>query len=110
MTKNDAFEDREKAFETKFKLDQETTFKVEARRNKLLGLWLAEKLGIVESEIENYAKEVVLSDLDEPGIEDLVRKVTSDIQTHGADIEENEIREKIRYFENIAIKEITNTD
>ena len=61
----------------------------------MLGLWLAEKLGIVESEIENYAKEVVLSDLDEPGIEDLVRKVTSDIQTHGADIEENEIREKL---------------
>ena len=48
--------------------------------------------------------------MDEPGIEDLVRKVTGDIQTHGADIEENEIREKIRYFENIAIKEITSTD
>ncbi|MDP7601954.1 MAG: DUF1476 domain-containing protein, partial [Rhodospirillales bacterium] len=54
----DTFNNREKGFEAKFKLDQETEFKIEARRNKLLGLWLAEKLGINESEIDSYAQEV----------------------------------------------------
>ena len=57
------FTDREKGFETKFKIDQETTFKVEARRNKLLGL--------PETEHEAYAKDVVLADLKEPGVEDI---------------------------------------
>ena len=76
---SDQFGDREKGFETKFKMDQETEFKVEARRNKLLGLWLAEKLGLPQSEYDSYAQEVILADLEEPGVEDIIRKVMKDI-------------------------------
>ena len=78
------FSNREKGFEAKFKMDQKTTFKVEARRNKLLGLWLAEKLGLPVSEHETYAKDVVLADLQEPGVEDIMRKVMKDISDRGA--------------------------
>ena len=70
---------REKCFESKFKMNQETEFKVEARRNKLLGLWLAEKLGLPQSQHDSYAQEVIIADLEEPGVEDIIRKVMKDI-------------------------------
>ena len=72
------FEDREKAFEEKFKHDQELQFKVEVRRNKMLGLWLAEMLGKTGDDAEAYAKEVVSSDFEEPGDADVVRKVMAE--------------------------------
>ena len=62
-----------------YKMDQETEFKVEARRNKLLGLWLAEKLGLPQSQHDSYAQEVIIADLEEPGVEDIIRKVMKDI-------------------------------
>ena len=65
-----SFDDREKGFEAKFKLDQETEFAITARRNKLLGLWLGEKLGLNDSEISEFAASVVASDLEEPGDEE----------------------------------------
>ena len=99
--------DREKGFEAKFKMDQETAFKVDARRDKLLGLWLAEKLGLPESEHGAYAKEVVLADLHEPGIEDVIRKVMSDIREKGADVSEAEVRQKLEEFHTLAHEQIT---
>ena len=103
---SDQFGDREKGFETKFKMDQETEFKVEARRNKLLGLWLAEKLGLPESQHDSYAKEVILADLEEPGVEDIIRKVMKDIEQHGADITDSDIRLKLDEFRKAAIEQI----
>ena len=101
------FSDREKGFEAKFKMDQETAFKVEARRNKLLGLWLAEKLGLPETEHEGYAKDVVLADLEEPGIEDIMRKVMKDISDRGANVSESDVRQKLTDLHATAYEQIT---
>ena len=101
------FSDREKGFEAKFKTDQETTFKVEARRNKLLGLWLAEKLGMPASEHDAYAKDVVLADLEEPGVEDIMRKVIKDINDRGADVSEADVRQKLTELRVTAFEQIT---
>lgn len=92
---SDAFKDREKGYEAKYQLDEELRFKAESRRNKLLGLWLAEAFGLTGSDADAYAREVVLSDLDEPGVEDVVRKVMGDIESRGISITEDEIRRKL---------------
>ena len=73
------FDDRESAFENKFAHDEEMKFKAEARRNKLLGIWAAELLGKTGADADAYAKEVVLSDFEEAGHEDVVRKVAGDL-------------------------------
>lgn len=73
------FDDRENAFENKYAHDEEMKFKAEARRNKLLGLWAAELMGKTGPEADAYAKEVVLSDFEEAGHEDVVRKVAGDL-------------------------------
>ena len=71
--------DREHAFEAKFAHDAELQFKVNARRNKLLGLWVAEKLGKSGADAEAYAKEVVMSDFDKPGFDDVLHKINNDV-------------------------------
>ena len=101
------FNDREKGFETKFKMDQETEFKVEARRNKLLGLWLAEKLGLPNSEYDAYSKAVVLADLAEPGVEDIMRKVMKDIEEKGVDVTDSDVRQKLEELYSTAYQETT---
>jgi len=73
------FEDRENAFETKFAHDAEMQFKAEARRNKLLGLWAADLMGKSGDEAEAYAKEVIKSDFEEAGDDDVFRKVAGDV-------------------------------
>ena len=73
------FDDRESAFENKFAHDAEMAFKADARRNKLLGLWAAELLGLSGDAAQDYAKEVVKSDFEEAGHEDVVRKVAGDL-------------------------------
>lgn len=73
------FDERESAFENKFAHDAEMQFKAEARRNKLLGLWAAELLGKSGDEAQAYAAEVVKSDFEEAGHEDVVRKVAGDL-------------------------------
>ena len=102
----EVFNERKKGFEAKFKMDEEMEFKVSARRNKLFGLWLAEKLGFPESEHDAYATEVVLSDLEEPGIEDIIRKVMNDVENRGANLNESEVRQKLEEFFGIAAKEL----
>jgi len=100
------FDDREKAFEEKFKHDQELQFKVEVRRNKLLGLWLAEMLGKTGPDAEAYAKEVVSSDFEEPGDADLVRKVMHDIEDAGAELSEHRLRKKMEEFTVVAKEQV----
>lgn len=89
------FSDREKAFETKFQKDQEVRFKVTARRNKLLGLWAAEKLGLQGGAADSYAKEVVAADFDEPGDNDVLRKVHKDLSGKGIEITEHGVRHEM---------------
>lgn len=74
------FQEREQAFEAKYAHDEEMLFKANARRNKMLGLWAADLLGLTGKEAKAYAKTVVISDLQEAGHEDVVRKVTADLQ------------------------------
>ncbi|MEM8580716.1 MAG: DUF1476 domain-containing protein [Pseudomonadota bacterium] len=73
------FDDREHAFEAKFAHDAEMQFKADARRNKLLGLWAAELMGKSGTEADDYAREVVKSDFEEAGHEDVYRKVSGDL-------------------------------
>ena len=89
------FSDREKAFETKFQKDQEVRFKVTARRNRLLGLWAAEKLGLQGGEADAYAKDVVAADFEEPGDNDVLRKVQQDLAAKGIEISEHGVRHEM---------------
>ena len=77
------FVKREKGFEQKHRCDQEFNFKVQARRNKLLGEWAAEKISLDGAAAVAYAKEVIVSDFDEPGDDDLLRKVLGDLEAKG---------------------------
>ena len=86
------FDDRENAFESKYAHDAEMQFRAEARRNKLLGLWAAELLGKSGEDAQAYAKEVVKSDFEEAGDEDVFRKVSGDL---GAKADEATIRAKM---------------
>lgn len=86
-------DDRRKSFENKFAHDAELQFRVAARRNKLLGLWLADKLG--EEDPAAYARSVVAADLEEAGDEDVIRKVMGDIKAKGAAVTEAEIRAQL---------------
>ena len=100
------FNDREKAFEDKYQHDQELQFKVEVRRNKLLGLWVAEMLGLAGADAEAYAKEVVAADFEEPGDADLVRKIQGDVQPKNVDLSEHRLRKKMDELVAVAKEQI----
>jgi len=86
------FNDRQKAFESKFARDEEMQFKVTARRNRLLGEWAAVKLGKKGEEIAAYAKEVVVADFEEAGDEDVIRKLLADFQAAEVDVDDAAVR------------------
>lgn len=86
------FDKREEGFEKKFALDEEQKFKAVARRNKLLGLWAAGKLGLSGAEAETYAKEVVMADFEEAGDDDVLRKIQKDFEAKGVSESEAQIR------------------
>jgi hypothetical protein len=96
------FNDRQKGFEAKFQHDQETEFKITARRNKLLGLWAAERMDIVGADADSYAKAVVASDFEEPGDGDVVRKVIGDLSAKGIEIDERGLRKEMDRLEAVA--------
>ena len=100
------FDDRERAEEARYAFDQETQFKVMARRNKLLGLWAADLMGLTGSDAEAYAKTVVLSDLEEAGDEDVFRKVRGDFDTAGIDRTDARIREQMAELLPVAREQI----
>ena len=100
------FDDREKGFESKFALDQEQEFKAVARRNKLLGLWAAEKMGLSTESAEDYAKAVVRADFEQPGEEDVFRKVAGDFEGSGLTVSEGEIRRKMDELASVAREQI----
>ncbi len=100
------FDKREKGFEEKYKHDQELQFKIEVRRGKLLGLWVAEMLGKTGDEAEAYARDVVAADFEEPGDDDIVRKVMADFQDAGSEFSEHRLRKKMEEFLEIAKEQI----
>ena len=90
------FDDRERAFESQYARDQEMQFKIVARRNRLLGGWAADLMGLTEVEAEAYAKDVIRADFEEAGDEDVVRKLLGDLTSAGVDIDEARIRDALQ--------------
>ncbi|MET0528586.1 MAG: DUF1476 domain-containing protein [Microvirga sp.] len=90
------FNDRKDSFEKQFAHDQELRFKATARRNKLMGLWVAERLGKTGPEAEAYAKTVVAADFEEPGDGDVLRKVRQDLEDAGKSVDETELGSKMQ--------------
>lgn len=86
------FDDRERAFETKFARDEEMMFRVTARRNRLVGQWAAEKMGLTPEETDAYAKAVVQADFEEAGDEDVIRKLLGDLTSAGVDVDDAGVR------------------
>ena len=100
------FNEREKGFENKFKHDEEMRFKASARRNKLVGLWAAEQMGLSGAEADAYAKEVIKADFEEAGDDDVLRKVFGDLQAKGVDTSEHIVRKHMDELMDVAVKQI----
>lgn len=102
------FDDRGDAFENKFAHDEQLQFKATARRNKLLGLWAAGKLGLGGDDADEYAKSVVRSDFEEPGEEDVYRKIKGDFENGSVDVLEEDIRAQMSGLMATAVEQIKN--
>jgi hypothetical protein len=89
------FDERERAFEAKFARDQEMQFRIHARRDRLLGLWAAERMGLTEVEADTYARDLIRSDFETISDDDIVRKLMGDLTGAGVEVEESEIRSRI---------------
>jgi hypothetical protein len=100
------FDKREEGFEKKFAHDEELRFKANARRNKLLGLWAAAKLGLSGAEADAYAKEVVVADFEESGDDDVLRKVRKDFEAKGVAQSDEDIRRTMNELMEQAIAQI----
>jgi hypothetical protein len=100
------FEKRKDDAEARYKHDQELEFKANARRNKLLGLWAAEQMGVSGEAATSYAKDVVAADFDRPGDQDVLDKVHKDISNKGVNISEQEVRSEMDRLLEIAYEQI----
>ncbi len=89
------FDDRERAFETKFAHDEEMKFRITARRNRLLGEWAARLMNLSDEETQSYAKDVIRADFEEAGDEVVIRKVLGDLTAAGIEIDDSKIREQL---------------
>jgi hypothetical protein len=101
-----SFEDREKGFERKFAHDEELKFKATARRNRLLGLWAAEQMGVTGEAAQAYAREVIKADLVAPGEADLFGKIRSDFDAKGVSQSDHQIRRQMAELMGVAIGQI----
>jgi hypothetical protein len=99
-----SFDDREKAQEAKFAHDAQLVFKAEARRNKLLAIWVADLIG--KTDVDAYIAEVIASDFEEAGDEDVYRKISGDLNAAGADVSEEAIRAKMAELHSIAKQQV----
>ena len=100
------FKDRETGYEARYQRDQETLFKITVCRNRLLGLWAAEIMGVSGDAAERYGTEVVVSDFEEVGDADLMRKVLRDLNRKGAPIDEQALRKQLEVFGETARQQI----
>jgi hypothetical protein len=100
------FDERRNSFEKKFANDEELRFKATARRNKLFGLWVAERLGQAGADADAYARSVVMADFEEAGDSDVLRKVRTDLEAAGKSVEDAELRRKMAEFLVLAAEDI----
>ncbi len=101
-----SFDDRERAEEARYAMDQQSQMRVTARRNKLLGLWAAGLMGVSGAEAEAYAKSVVVADLEEAGDGDVIRKILADLSGAGVTRTEAQIKEELARLLPVAREEI----
>jgi hypothetical protein len=101
------FEDRGKGFEAKYQVDQELEFKINARRNRLLGDWAAELMGLAGDAGAAYAKDVVAADFEKPGDDDVVQKVLKDLADKDVAMEDADIRKKLEELRAVAREQLT---
>lgn len=104
------FDERLKGYETKFVHDKMIEFKVQARRNRLLGEWVAEKLHLDAERTQEYALDVVQSDIDEPGDKDVVGKILTDLSDAGIELTEDDLRKEMRRFDAVALEQVKNEE
>ena len=100
------FDQRERAFEMRFAQDEELRFKANARRNRLLGLWAASKMGLVGPDAESYARELVTADVDNPGSDNVFEKVSSDFARRGIIEHGGEVRRMMEEFSTQTLAQI----
>jgi len=100
--------DRQEGFERKFAFDEEMKFKATARRNRLLGMWAAEKLGKTGADAEAYAKEVVIADMQEAGDQDVFGKLRADFDAAGVDQSDHQIRRTMDELMTEAVEQVRN--
>lgn len=93
-----AFEDRERAYEEKFAHDEKMQFKARARRDRLFGEWLAGQIGIKADDVADYAKSVVLADLEEDGDDDVLRKAETDLKDAGVELSRHRLEKQLAEF------------
>ena len=101
------FDDKKKGLEKKIDLDAQKKFKVAAIRNKRLGKWAAEQLGLENSKIDDYIDEVIMADFNEPGYEDVIKKILKDFKEAKISINYSEIEERLFNYEKEAINKIS---
>lgn len=101
------FDKRREGYESKFAHDQDLRFRATARRNKLLGLWAAEKLGLTGTAAEDYAKEVVKADFEEAGDEDVFRKVRKDFDAKSVAVSDHQIRREMEELMATAVDQVS---
>ena len=104
----ESFEDRRKDFEKKYEHDEEIRFKTIARRNRLLGEWVAKEIGMDEDNIIEYARQVVMADFAEPGDQDVIRKVMADLTAASSSISEETLKSKMKELLEVAKDQIMN--
>lgn len=102
------FDEREKAFEAKFRRDQERGFKMQARRNYLFGKWAAENLGLTAGDADAYAKDVVSAEFRETGDQDVLNKVKVDLKSKGVEVSEHVLRVEMDRFMETAREQVEN--
>jgi len=100
------FDQRERAFERKFAQDEELRFRANARRNRFIGLWAAQKLGLLGSEAESYARALVTTDVDKPNSDSVLEKVDADLKSKGLAESSDDIRRLMEEFTVQAVAEI----
>ena len=103
------FDKRQEGFEKKFAHDEELRFKATARRNKLLGQWAAEKLGLTGADVDAYAKDVVMADFEEAGDDDVFRKVRKDFDAKNVAVPDQDIRAAMQELLAKAVEQIQNS-
>jgi hypothetical protein len=101
-----SFADREKEFETRFKHDEELRFKVTARRNRLVGLWAAEKMGLSGDAADAYAKSVIAAEFDKGGDKHVVEKVLADLTAKGQAVTAAQVQFELNHFAETAKRQV----